>query len=484
MKNYIIISFLAGALLFSSCEKFLDIVPKTQIPEDEQFGAEAGFKDALIGVYINVKGGNTYGKELTFGAIEGLISSWDVTNNTEEQQLGLFNYTDSRVIDKFNVIFSSQYRSIAHINSLLSNLETKRSVLKTVGFYEVMKAECLALRALLHFDLMRLYGPMPGEPGQGNQLAYVTTFDKSINEHISYEAYKVKIFQDFQEAEVLIKPFDPLISYSMADVRNPNGYGSKYLPSDDFLSYRNMRMNYYAIKSLQARASLWYGDNAAAYAAAKEVVDAKNADGSLKFKLATGADYTATNYVLTNEHIFGLYTFDMAKKYTDFFGNGLYKKGSAVTTITNQLYGNTGTDHREASLWNLLTMSNGSRSNVIRKYFVTSDNVTVTNDYKQIPVIRTSELYLILAEAAPFSEGLIYFKTFRTSRNIASLTNPQDYPSLVAEVLKEYRKEFYGEGQAFYAYKRLNASKLQILFAPAAAVVNYVLPMPTVELIK
>lgn len=484
MKNYIVISFLAGALLFSSCEKFLNVVPKTQIPEDEQFGTEAGFKDALIGVYINVKGGSSYGRDLTFGAIEGLISSWDVTNNTVEQQLGLFNYGDSRVIDRFNAIFSSQYSSIAHINSLLSNLETNRSSLKTVGFYEVTKAECLALRAFLHFDLMRLYGPMPEEPNQGNQLAYATTFDKEIKEHISYEAFKTKIFQDLQEAEALIKPFDPLLTYSMADVRNPGGFGSKYLPSDDFLSYRNMRMNYYAIKSIQARASLWYGDKAAAYTAAKEVVEAKNEDGTLKFKLAVGADYTATNYVLTNEHIFGLYAFDMAKKYTDFFGNGNYKKGTAVTTITNQLYGNTGTDHREASLWNLLTMSNGSRANVIRKYFVTSDNVTVQNDYKQIPLIRTSELYLILAESAPFAEGVNYFKAFRTSRNIGSMANPQDYPSLVAEVLKEYRKEFYAEGQAFYAYKRLNASKLQILFAPAAAVVNYVLPMPTVESIK
>lgn len=96
-------------------------------------------------------------------------------------------------------------------------------------------------------------------------------------------------------------------------------------------------------------------------------------------------------------------------------------------------------------------------------------------------MLRTSELYLILAETAPFSEGIEYLKTFRANRNIAGLAIPSDIPTLQNEIVKEYRKEFYGEGQAFYAYKRLNIPKLQVLFAPSSATVNYVLPMPTVE---
>lgn len=472
---------MTGALFFSACNKFLDIVPKTQVPDVEQFSTEQGFKDALAGVYIIAKSSETYGKELSFSTIEHLISSWDVTANTLPQQLTLFNYGHVDVISRFNTIFSVQYYTVAHLNSILQNLESRRSVLITPGLYEVVKAECLALRAYIHFDLMRLYGPVPSDPTNGNKLAYVTLFNREINQRISFEAFKANIFADLEEATNLIKPFDPLLTYSMADVRNPNGPGSSFKPTDNFLSYRNMRMNYYAMKALDARAHLWYGDKNEAYASAKEVVEAKNADGGLKFKLASGADYTATNYVLTTEHILGLYAFDMGKTYTDNFGNANFKKGTAATTITSQLYGNTGTDFRESSLWNLITLANGSRANVIRKYWVTTDNVTVTTDYKQIPLIRTSELYLILAEAAPFAEGVNYLKTFRIARNIGALTNPIDYPTLVQEVVKEYRKEFYGEGQAYYAYKRLNVPKQQVLFVPATAVVNYLLPMPTVE---
>ena len=77
---------LATAFYTVSCNKFLDIVPKTQVPQDQQFDTEQGFKDALTGVYINLKNESTYGKELSFATIENLVSSWDVTNNTVEQQ--------------------------------------------------------------------------------------------------------------------------------------------------------------------------------------------------------------------------------------------------------------------------------------------------------------------------------------------------------------------------------------------------------------
>ena len=49
------------------------------------------------------------------------------------------------------------------------------------------------------------------------------------------------------------------------------------------------------------------------------------------------------------------------------------------------------------------------------------------------------------------------------------------------EMLKEYRKEFYAEGQSFFAYKRLNAPKASILFVPGDAVLSYLIPLPRTE---
>ncbi|QQT24652.1 RagB/SusD family nutrient uptake outer membrane protein [Sphingobacterium spiritivorum] len=481
MKKKLIITCMAAVFLVSSCNKYLDVLPKTQIPEEALFDSEQGFKDALAGVYINAKNENAYGRHLSYGAIESIISSWDISSGTTEQQIGLFNYQDDRVLALFNGIFSQQYRTIAHINQILENLESRRAVLKTKNMYELIKAECLAMRACVHFDLIRLYGPMPLEPSKGNQLAYVTTFGKGLNEHISYDQFKLRIFQDLQDAEALLKPFDPIIKYSLTELRRPNS--GDFFPDDTYFAYRPLRMNYYAVKALEARAHLWYGEKDLAFASASEVIEAKDSNGTPKFKLGTGADFTAKNFVLTGEQIFGLYENNMNKSYTDYFGSGMYRKGTTTTTISRDLYGNTGTDMREASLWNLITLTNGAKYYVISKYQPLELNATSTdNDYKQIPILRVSEMYLIAAEAAPFAQGVEYFKQFRAARNISQLAVPQNELELNIQILREYRKEFYAEGQAFFAFKRTNAPKSQILFVPTAATVNYLPPMPTVEI--
>ncbi len=93
-------------------------------------------------------------------------------------------------------------------------------------------------------------------------------------------------------------------------------------------------------------------------------------------------------------------------------------------------------------------------------------------------------MYLIVSEAAPLAEAQTYWTTFRTARNITASILPADPAQQQFEVLKEIRKEFYAEGQAFFAYKRINAPKANFLFAPSAATINYLLPMPKSELVS
>jgi hypothetical protein len=172
----------------------------------------------------------------------------------------------------------------------------------------------------------------------------------------------------------------------------------------------------------------------------------------------------------------------MFTKYTASYTSGTLKKGSASTTINTSLYGNTGTDIREANLWELLTLPNQARVYVFKKYQPLETVTGNAVDTKQIPMIRLSEMYLIMAEVAPTSEAQTYWNTFRSARNITASILPSDPTQQQFEVLKEIRKEFYAEGQAFFAYKRLNAPKASYLFAPTAAIINYLLPLPLVEL--
>lgn len=479
-NSILIMLFFAG--MFFSCKKYLTVNPKTQMPQDVIFSTEGGFKDALTGVYIQMKNNSTYGGALTQTTIESLTSSWDVTSNSNEQRIGLFNYSDAGVQGSFESIWGQQYATIASVNAILSQIDAKKSVFTTPGLYEMIKGECLALRAYLHFDMLRLFGPVPGNTASA-MLPYVTVLSNTPNAKVSYTTFQNALYKDLNDAESIIKSVDPIIQYSVSQLKNPS-VNSGFNPSDTFFAFRYLRMNYYAVKGLQARVYLWFNDNPKAYECAKLVIDAKNTDGTPKFRLGTIADYTAKDFVLTSEHLFGLYDFDMFNKYTSRYSSGTYKKGSSESTIKTQLYGNTGTDIRESSLWELITLQNGTKCYVIKKYQAAANNlVTSTTDFKQIPMLRLSEMYLIAAEAAPYAEGVEYLKTFRTARNIGNMVAPANPSALQTEIIKEYRKEFYAEGQGFFNYKRLNLPKASFLFAPSAATVNYVVPVPKTEAI-
>lgn len=486
-KIYKLFAVLFLSLSLTSClNEWLTVNPKTDMTRDILFSTESGFKDALTGVYIQLKSTAGYGERLTMSTIEHLVTSWDVTSSSTEQRLSQFLYTDAGVEATMSAIFSQQYKVISSINAILDQIDANKDVFVTDKMYELIKGEALALRALCHFDILRLFGPVPTVTTEDNILPYVKTLSKEATPHINFNAFKAELLKDLNDAEQLLNTADPVKSYSMNDLRRP-GPTYTFNPVDTYFGFRHIRMNYYAVKALKARTYLWFGDNENAFANAKEVIDAKNPDGSTKFTLGTSADMTAGYLNLPSEHIFGIYEFSLLTKYNNMFANGTLKKGSAETTIKSQLYGNTGTDIRETYLWELITQANQAKTYVIKKYKVNDAPSNMTVDYRQIPLLRIAEMYLIAVEAAPtLAESQAYWSTFRIARNISVSTLPTDPLMLKDEVMKEYRKEFYAEGQSFFNYKRMNLPKNKILYASTSAsvVLNYVVPLPKTELIN
>ena len=121
-------------------------------------------------------------------------------------------------------------------------------------------------------------------------------------------------------------------------------------------------MNYYAVKALQARAFLWYGEKENAYAAAMEVIEAKNSDGSKKFDIeAIKTAFPGQDFIIYPEQIFGLYDHQLDDKYSSFFQTGILYKGTSSQEIMKNLYGNTGKDFREQYLWELQRLVDGDR---------------------------------------------------------------------------------------------------------------------------
>ena len=99
--------------------------------------------------------------------------------------------------------------------------------------------------------------------------------------------------------------------------------------------------------------------------------------------------------------------------------------------------------------------------------------------------MRLPEMYLIKCEAeyriAPTSDdALSTLNTMRTYRNLTALQElPGDF---YTELINEYRREFLGEGQLFFLYKRLNHPVIAYSDIDPVATRAYTFPLPLSEI--
>jgi hypothetical protein len=234
-------------------------------------------------------------------------------------------------------------------------------------------------------------------------------------------------------------------------------------------------MNYYAVKALLARAYLWQGNSAQARATALALLN----EGEKWFPwVTTEAATTATNpdRVFSTEIIFGLNNPELYLQYDLYFNPAQYIGAvmAPIETRLNEVYEGLQQDYRYVRTWTIT----GNQP-----YFLKFAPLSGTYNWKFIqPMLRKSELYLILAETETDpATALGYLNTERRNRGLANLPS---ITSMTAELRKEYQKEFFGEGQLFYYYKRTNATSVPSADMPYPwATVNpqYKVPLPLSE---
>lgn len=103
-----------------------------------------------------------------------------------------------------------------------------------------------------------------------------------------------------------------------------------------------------------------------------------------------------------------------------------------------------------------------------------------------MPLIRLSEMYYIAAECEPkVSDGNSWLNQIRTLRGLPEITIT-DENELMSKLRIEYLREFWGEGQIFFMYKRLfvnilNTENGHNTSTYGASAARYVPPMPAKE---
>lgn len=436
----------------SGCKKFLDVTPKSSISETELFSSEEGFQQALTGIYSEMASPSLYGDNLSLGFVSAMAQNYNPANNLFIfKQTSALNFNSSEVVSRSAVIWKDAYTAIAGVDNILSQIDSKKDIFRDNN-YSLVKGEALGIRAYLHFDLLRLFGENYVTGAQKKAIPFRDNLDASPKPPSTVDELINFLLADLSTAEDLLKDTDPIV----------NGDKS-----------RTSFMNYMAVKGLEARIYMYKGDKEKAAAAAEEVV---NSD---KFTFVTNAQISASGInrdrLFSNELVFAL----QVKNLSDWTETGLgYFKAAGDTR--NDL------TRTSAQLNTLYETASGGSTDYRYVYLLENDgSIQYPSKYwgmKEVPLIRLSEMYYILAETAATPEtGIGFLNMVRKNRGLAELPLDLTAANLATEIKKEYQKEFLAEGQLFYYYKRLRTDKM--LFSNKTLTdQNYILPIPDIEL--
>ena len=464
MRKYILI-FAAFALIgTTACNDWLDVRPKTTVGEEELFSREVGFMEALAGIYIKMAKPELYARTLSYGFIDVLGQRYQYG---DWGNADFYTFPSARNEATLNSIWRSMYNQIANINNLLHWTDKNRHVFTTDGYYELVKGEALGLRAFMHFDLLRMYGPVYMNDPQAARISYRREFSRDPQEPLPSDQVITAILEDLAAAEELLADADPLL---FTFPRTKTEEDILYTGNDVFKTYRQCRMNLYAVRAMMARVHLWAGDTAQAARYAQMVVDSR------QFELVDNA----LDRARSREVIFSIYVDRFNEQAgRDFFGEYPQYSIASRTFLDAQFSvaedGANDTRYREGTGFE----QNGAVW-VSVKYRQTGLWWSTMNTVR---LIGLPEMYYILAECtADHTESARYLNRVRDRRAI----EPTSYSTPAAKrnaIEREYRKEFYGEGQLFFFYKRLGYETF--LHSPLRVMTdaNYVFSIPDDEVI-
>ena len=136
--------------LFTSCNDWLDVEPKSQIKEEDHFNREGGFNDQMMGVYTKMTTPNMYGLNMDIGFVEVLSHTYDINPNGKWRYVNDFDYKELTSEATISDIWSSCYNCIANLNILLRNLEKADPNMFENDDYNHYRGEALGLRGFLH----------------------------------------------------------------------------------------------------------------------------------------------------------------------------------------------------------------------------------------------------------------------------------------------------------------------------------------------
>ena len=469
-------TILVASCLFSACSDWLDIHPHDKVLDDKIFSSEVGIQEALNGLYLTMGNSDLYGNYMTQTTVEILAQRYLIETNMIDGDpnayyLASYSYSEEAPKALFFSIWEKMYNLIFDTNYFIQKVETTNGIL-TAEKKRWILGEAYALRAYVHFDIFRLYGTIYSDNPDEKLVPYYDEVGVAVKRPISGTDFLKKTLEDIDLALEYLDT-DPVLTKGVM-------VGDDY--HDDFWTYRNRRMNSYAVSALKARVLLYKGEKTEAADLASQLLQSDQIPQKfpwIDLNLVNRA--LEEDYILSSEVIFGIHCGKMQELYAQKFSPGISTNAVYAIANDNVTYmfdaGNGGipsvSDIRTSYL---SPQMGGKKYNTVK--FSRSDRET-DNWYFQ-PLIRKSELYYILAEVNRDIEPL---NEVRVARNLLPLEGITE-DLVEEEVTKEFMKEFIQEGQLFFYYKRKNMETIRSNSGSAynMSANQYVVPIPEEEL--
>lgn len=422
MKKTIISLGLVAGLALTSCSDFLDKEPTNALPVDGTITTVEDLKYAINGVnYRLTVERMSYPSE--FGIYADLLTDNYKIIKDNGQASPIAMYT----VDKTHQFSENEYwmfyKCITQANKALA----EAAKMEQTDAVKDLEGQLLAMRALYHFDLARIYAHIPSTVADVNAeqsgipvVTEVKTPDYVAKRNTLKETYD-QIIKDLTDAADLMQD-EPVCGY----------------------------MSKYAAIALRARAYLYMGEYQ------KAINDVETVKGSNKFSL-----YTLDNYDKvwlqegTSESIYELL---ITSNYTpQRYAIGYYADYDGYSEMgintDGKLYKYLSKNPQDVRSKVLKDQTNASSNKAIYpgKFPGRDGNLYVNNP----KIIRLSELYLIAAEAyVNLGKGDLaagYINELLQKR----INGYQDVTEVTLDdVLDQYVYEFFQENQIAFAYWR------------------------------
>ena len=438
-KIFILITVLSISLMFSSCEGFLDVKPSNSGDSASSIQSEDDAAVFMRGIMRKISSSSYLGRNfILYGDAKG-GDLGIVSQGRGSDALYVFNH--SKTSNSYSGYWSQMYHCLAQINTLIANVDKLDKEGKMSDGLAMYKAEALTLRAMIHFDLVRIYG-QPYQQNGGSSLGVPVVIAPTDASDQPTRATVAQVYEqivaDLQAAE------------TSGDLAQD--------PSD-----REGFINHWGNLAIQARVFQTMGDNTKALKAAEAVIN------SSKFTLYGKDEWVSSwSKQFGSESIFELSIYpdegDMGTGSLGFYYRR-YKDGSTRASgwFMASDYWLTKIDEDPQDIRKGIMSYDEIADDRFGACYKYSGGVDKGGDGKSsstavnIKVIRLSEMYLIAAEAALASDknkAANYLNEIRGSRS-SNLALATASTVSLDMVLNEKSKEFFGEGLRYFDMLRL-----------------------------